>query len=315
VYQSTQTTTVAGWNSDKLTQDISGLKGNHGSWNSYVNRPIGTEGANTPVYWDGCIEERETVKTSNQNTAPTAANDLNIDMVPNPSQPATLWGPALPGAIFMRGAWPSESSTSTNNWSYSAINNTTNEYKNGPNYFCPTEARKLQSWTNASSFETYVNNLTANGNTYHDIGLLWGARFISPDGIFASENATTPTGGSIVRHVIFMTDGDTVANNTDYAAYGLPWFDRRQNSNGNVPGSSEMDNRVNARFLDICTKLKNKNITLWVISFGTGSNSTTEQRLENCATPGRYRVARDSLALQQTFSAIAGEISQLRLTR
>ena len=75
----------------------------------------------------------------------------------------------------------------------------------------------------------------ASGNTYHDIGLVWGARFASPTGIFASENKATSKGGEIERHIIFMTDGDASTNNTDYAAYGLPWFDRRQTSNGSVP--------------------------------------------------------------------------------
>ncbi|QIG79907.1 TadE/TadG family type IV pilus assembly protein [Stakelama tenebrarum] len=302
-----------GWDYGQYEQDISGLKDGT-DWNSYVNLPIGDDGADVPVYWDGCIEERETIANNNQNVAPTDANDLNIDMIPDQSDHSTLWAPALPGAIFLRGAGQYDNASSTNQWSYSAIIGTTNQYRGNPQYYCPPAARKLQEWNSASGFESYVNALNANGNTYHDIGLLWGARLVSPDGIFGSENATTPSGGSIVRHVIFMTDGDTVAQNYDYAAYGLPWFDRRQNSNGQAPSSAEMDHRVNARFLDICTKIKNKNITLWVISFGNGTNNSTEMRLENCASPGRYRTARDSEALQQTFSAIAGEISQLRLT-
>ncbi|MBA17719.1 MAG: pilus assembly protein TadG [Sphingomonas sp.] len=309
----TTTQTFNGWHYGQVTLDISGLK-NGTNWNNSFTLPIGSNGTARTITWDGCIEERKTTKTSNANTAPTNANDLNIDMVPSQSDPDSLWGPALDEVIYMRKAWSSDSSTDTSSWQYDPTDYN-GDYKNNPSYYCPTQARKLATWNNATAFESYVDGLVANGNTYHDIGLLWGARFISPDGIFASENATTPSGGSIVRHVIFMTDGDTVANNTDYAAYGLPWFDRRQNSGGGVPSSSEMNNRVNARFLDICTKIKNKNITLWVISFGNGSNSTTESRLEQCASEGRYRTARDSAALQQTFSAIAGEISQLRLTR
>jgi hypothetical protein len=169
-------------------------------------------------------------------------------------------------------------------------------------------------WT-PTVFDAYVNTLTPSGNTYHDIGMLWGARFMSPDGIFKSENQYTPQGGEIERHMIFMTDGDTNTSNTDYAAYGVPWFDRRETSASSAPSNDDLNDQVNARFLALCDAVKNKNITLWVISFGSGSNSTTETRLSQCATSGRYFVARDSATLQTTFRSIADQISALRLTK
>ena len=58
-----------------------------------------------------------------------------------------------------------------------------------------------------------------------------------------------------------------------------------------------------------------KKITLWVISFGNGSNAATEKRLEDCATSGNYFKAGDPKALQDTFAAIANKISQLRITK
>ena len=46
----------------------------------------------------------------------------------------------------------------------------------------------------ATAFDDYVDRLhPANGNTYHDIGLIWGARLESPTGIFSADNALTPT--------------------------------------------------------------------------------------------------------------------------
>ena len=35
--------------------------------------------------------------------------------------------------------------------------------------------------------QTYVNALKPTGNTYHDIGMIWGARMISSGGIFADS--------------------------------------------------------------------------------------------------------------------------------
>ncbi len=35
-----------------------------------------------------------------------------------------------------------------------------------------------------TSFNAYADSLVATGSTYHDIGMIWGARISSPDGIF-----------------------------------------------------------------------------------------------------------------------------------
>ena len=110
-----------------------------------------------------------------------------------------------------------------------------------------------------------------------------------------------------------MTDGDTVANNYDYTAYGVGWFDQRTTTGNNYNA------QVNARFEALCNEIKNmapRGITLWVVSFGDGTNSSTNNRLEQCATGNTYYFhAADSGQLQQTFKKIADDISQLRLTR
>lgn len=290
------------WRYDLITHSVAGLKSGAANWNASIQLPLGTSGASRSVAWDGCIEERQTVTGTNFTPIPANAIDLDIDRVPDNA--ASRWGPLLRTAIYTR--------HDGSNYVRSRVETNTN-LPNNSSYSCPTESRKLAEWTNAGAFSSYVNSLSPNGNTYHDIGLLWGARLMSPTGIFAAENAVTPQGGEIERHLIFMTDGDTVTNNFGYSAYGVPWYDRRNvASPGNA--SASFNNEVNARFDAICTAVKNKNITLWVISFGSGSNATTEGRLENCATPGRYFTARNSSALQATFRQIADQISSLRLT-
>ena len=301
------------WRYAKQSQDIRGLKNGTG-WNSGVDLWIGNNGTKRTLDWDGCIEERPTVLQNSYTPIPTGAYDLDVDMIPTAGNSNSLWGPALNDAIYLRAATTS----------YYQLNNaqvlTKTNYANGGSYYCPTESKKLQLWPNADDFKNYVNSLVPTGNTYHDIGMLWGARLMSPTGIFASENAYTPQGGEIDRHLIFMTDGDAQSAPCDYAAYGLPWFDKRTttdvgsaNDCQNTRGA--LNDQINARLSALCTVVKNKNITLWVISFGSGSNTATETRLSNCATPGRYFVARDSATLQATFASIANQISQLRLTQ
>lgn len=300
------------YNYAKLSLDVSGLKNGTG-WNTSVNLPIGNQGANVSVTWDGCIEERQTVWQANYAPIPAGAKDLDIDSAPTPGDPTTQWGPALRSAIFAR-----DVTSDWNQLKYSPTLSASNFYNSVP-YYCPQEAKKLQPWTTASTFETYVNSLSPDGNTYHDIGLLWGARLISPTGLFRTENEFTPQGGEIERHLIFMTDGEACTNTTDYAAYGLPWLDRRTTDPSQAPTSGclttgTITQQVNARTQAICTSVKNKNITLWVIWFGA-SNSTIEGMMTTCATPGRFFAARNATDLQNTFKSIADQISQLRLTR
>lgn len=300
------------WHYGLIAHNISGLK-NGASWNNTVQLPIGSNGSNRTITWDGCIEERPTVSQASYSPIPAAAKDLDIDLMPNAADPTTQWGPALQQAIFARDV--------TTSWNQLDRNDayTTSDYYNSVPYYCPEEAKKLQSWPTASAFESYVDGLNPNGNTYHDIGLLWGARFLSPTGIFRSENEYTPQGGEIERHLIFMTDGEACTGDTDYAAYGLPWLDRRTTDPSSAPTggcltTGTITQQVNARTQAICSAVKNKNITLWVIWFGA-SSPTIEGMMQTCATPGRYFAARNSTELQNTFKSIADQISQLRLTK
>jgi hypothetical protein len=180
-------------------------------------------------------------------------------------------------------------------------------------YSCPSaEAKKLAEWTTPATFVTYVNSLAASGNTYHDIGLIWGARFLSPTGMFRTDNTNLR---NIQRHMIFMTDGDTNVIDDDYSAYGIHWWDRRQTTY--MPNNTQLNNILNARMAALCDAIKNQNITLWVISYGTDVTGATADRLRNCASEDRdvhYMVATDTESLMTQFQQIASKISDLRLT-
>lgn len=301
------------WLYQQVEHDISGLRTGT-TWNAGVNLPLGSNGAMTNISWAGCIEERPTVRESTYWPIPADAHDLNIDLVPSATA-GSKWGAALPGAVYRR--------TSGGSRTRADVYNDGN-FSNAGND-CPTQARKLQPWptvTGVGGFQTYVDSLDTGGNTYHDIGLIWGARFISPTGIFASENALTSAGGEIERHLIFMTDGVACTGLDNYQAYGLRWWDRRQTADGVAPTDSgnpcvadtgTLTAQVNARFTAVCQAVQNRNITLWVIYFGT-TDTNTVNRMTACATPGRFYYANNSAALVTAFRSIAAQISQLRLT-
>ena len=152
-----------------------------------------------------------------------------------------------------------------------------------------------------------VNSLNASGNTYHDIGMIWGARFISPRGIFAGDNASAPNGDAIGRHIVFMTDGELVPNIEFYNTYGVEWWDRRVSGNAN---GTTLFNAHAERFQAACRAARRENISVWVVAFGT----TLTQNLIDCATPGRAFSASSSSELDTQFKEIAQRIAALRLT-
>ena len=271
-----------------------------------MTQPTGWEEANENHTWNGCIEEAQTVADTNWSPVPSGANDLDIDLVP--SNDNERWKPMLPSLTFMRyndGAnwWDS------GQWVQADITGSTEDKVNASST-CPKAARRLAEFASRGDLETWISEaegFRAGGNTYHDFGMIWGARFISPDGIFAADNSTAPNGDAISRHIVFMTDGELVTNNRLYTLYGMEWWDRRVTADANW--TQQQANHAE-RFQAACRAARNKNISVWVVAFGT----TLSQNLIECATPGRAYSATDSSSLDAAFREIAEKIAALRLT-
>jgi Flp pilus assembly protein TadG len=271
------------WHYDQLDKDVS-------NWRNESN---------------GCIEERTTYEIDDYNHIDLAkALDLDIDLVPT-SDPATRWAPMYPGVIYERAMKYDGSGAFSTGQKV-----TTDEYMNPAalgTAACPPAARKLAPMT-ASQLDAYLATLTPNGATYHDIGMIWGGRLLSPTGLFASENADISSTRPSTRHLIFLTDGETAPLDISYSSYGVEPLDQRRWK----PGSKyTLTQTVEKRFTAACNEVKKKNVSVWVISFGTGANPV----MQDCAGADRYFVAADTEALNKTFATIAKRMGELRVTR
>ena len=232
--------------------------------------------------WNGCIEERSTVSTITSSSGfniPTGAYDLNVNFIPNSD--ATRWRPM----------WPDVEYRTT---------------MSQPSSACPAQAQRLQAMTRAQ-LVTYVNSLQPTGNTYHDIGMIWGARLISNGGIFA-DSTDTYNGMPVTRHIIFMTDGIMEPSTSVYSAYGVESLDKRITGGS----TSEQTARHTQRFRMICNAAKTLNASIWVIGFGVSlSNELTE-----CASnASQASTVADRDALIARFRQIGSQIGALRLTQ
>lgn len=299
------------WDYRPVEYDVRPLKGSRGdglmAGGSITAQSANNHGSLTTT-WSGCIEERDTVRNASYNPIPAAAHDLDIDLVPTAGVPATQWRPLLPQLVFVR--------RSTSNWRVANDPKITNNYARGDQIqaslasVCPSRSQKLKTMS-ASEITTYMNGLQTAGWTYLDIGMLWAGRLISPTGLFRSENSTAANGGSISRHLIFMTDGQIQTFIRNYDAYGLSALDRRRTSAGSLPTDANQNEIVSDRFDALCSVIKSKGITIWTVAFGTSLTS----QLQSCASGNdRAFSAQNAAQLNAAFEDIASKIAQLRLT-
>ena len=302
-YQSRTLTT--GWfgvyaNYGQFTLDTSAFK-----TGALVNTPGSYP--TTKSRWAGCVEERQTdnvaIDGGTAKTAPASAWDLDVNMLPTAD--SSRWAPW----------WPETEFDPDTGQPYTASK------------YCASEASRLKEYYNDKpSFMAYINNLKPLGGTYHDIGVIWGARFISPDGIFASATPETndPTdpdnpkklrGFSVRKYMIFMTDGDLSPYLNVYTTYGTEERDKRVlgNSTGNTTQlAAEQLQRHLQRFRMACNAAKSQGIQMYVIAFST----TLTTDMQNCATtPAMASGISTSAALITKFQEIGSKIGSLRISQ
>jgi len=261
--------------------------------------PIGDTGSDLTVSWtNGCIEEASTSTSATWDPIPADAYDLDINLKPTTN--ALKWKPMLPPLVYRR---------------YNGYSATTSPVVSGnnsnwhPSFDCPKAAFRLTE-IERDDLESYLlasNGFIARSNTYHDLGMIWGARFISPLGIFQDDNEAAPNGDAIARHLIFMTDGELMVSDGIYGTYGIEWWDRRVS-----PDGSSSQSRHAARFLAACRQARAIGITVWVVAFGTEMTQNLKDCVDN--NDQRYFSADDGPELKAKFQEIAQRIAALRLT-
>lgn len=285
------------WSYEQVSHTISGFVTSTSAAPVATPTRHPTTGTETS-YWKGCIEERQTVNTitsSSGYSIPTSAYDLNIDMIPTGDK-ATKWKPFWPEVSYSRGN--STSSTSG-----------TSVFGRGEAYVaCPTEAKRLTTWTR-DDLNTYLNSLAPIGGTYHDIGMIWGARLLSRNGIFKADNPLNYNSMPVSRFLIFLTDGQMAPNADTYTAYGVEQNDQRVTGAYSVPNQKD---RHTQRFKMICNAVKAQNISIWVIAF----DATLDSSLTECASSSsQASLSTNQAQLIAKFVEIGKNIGSLRLSQ
>ena len=269
-----------------------------GASTSTLNGPNGT---NQNYRWAGCIEERGTQNAGNirystqVGFSPDGLFDLDIDSVPDSDE--TRWRPMWPDLAYVR----------TNQRQNRLERAAKSDHGLAVGSSCPRQAQLLSEMSKAD-FYAYADSLSPQGSTYHSIGMIWGARLSSQQGIFGTNvNEAADNGGEVARHIVFMTDG---AMDTSYyyqSAWGVEWHDQRVTADG----FSEQNERHNQRLLATCAAVKAKGIRVWIIALSTQLTST----LTSCGSSESSFTANSADELERAFQEIAKNVGELRITQ
>ena len=310
------------WRYTNVTRNVSQFK----TFASTID-PTKITGASTQ--WQGCIQERDSIVSTTTTSYDIAdlPKDMDPDFVPNSA--ATRWRPLWPSVVYYRpgvadsynynGTTSSSSDTTSSSAavSYTALLENATGGSLGPlyqYYACSAPATRLAEMS-ASQFDNYLGTATTGdfrpfGHTLHDVGMIWGLRLLSPNGLWASDTAAWPGNNPPNRYIVLMTDGLMDPDPNAYSMYGMNKLQTHQAAAGT--SDTNLATIHEARLQAECDAAQAKNITVFVVAFDTGG--VVPANLQSCASPGYAYAATTQTALENAFKTIALQIARLRLS-
>jgi hypothetical protein len=198
-------------------------------------------------------------------------------------------------------------------------------YTQGPNAGCPNA--DIQPLTDdVSALTTQVEDMVADGGTNIHEGAAWGFRTLSSTAPFTEGRAYDTATSKVM---IIMTDGENTYFDHDnyhdpfgsqnmngtyyYMPYGYLWNGRL--GTYGVDDQSSMQLKMNGLTLETCTNAKAEGIKIYTIGLNP-PNSTTETMLEDCSSgTGYYYFPTSANDLDDVFTEIVLQLSDLRLAR
>ena len=185
----------------------------------------------------------------------------------------------------------------------------------GPNSGCAMQQMQRLT-TDFASLKTTVSGLVASGETNIPIGLAWGWHTLSPNAPLADGSAYTAP--NLTKIVVLMTDGDNTmstvsdSNNSYYHGYGYIWQNKLGTTSSNA---ATRTTAIDGRMQLLCTNMKAKGIVIYTV--GVGVSTSSKALLQACATTTDqyYDVNSTGTNMDAAFSAIAGSIQNLRISK
>ena len=192
----------------------------------------------------------------------------------------------------------------------------------GPNKACPDPIVELNN--DRTRLKNAINQMqpwSGNGTMAH-LGAVWAWRVLSPQPPFTEGAGKNAEG--VRRAVIILTDGVNLISsgrancsnfvdekyNSHYTGYG--YLSEGRLGTQSFTGATAV---LNDRLEDVCTNLKNDEITVYTITFEL-NDVTTQEVFRRCASEDDlYFPSPNSSTLQESFRAIGASLNALRIAR
>ncbi|WP_349369913.1 pilus assembly protein TadG-related protein [Salinarimonas sp.] len=184
----------------------------------------------------------------------------------------------------------------------------------GPNLGCPKN--EIIAFTNdrrrlvdeIDDFEAWHR-----GGTLGHIGMLWGWRMLSWQGLWGDEGWPHAFDrGETEKIVVFMTDGENnffsgmaPAGDSDFTAYG------RLSDTDGLTRSNNRD-ALDDKMQTVCAAMRAQGIEIFTVGFALNSNSA-HSLLKGCATSPAHVFRSEVKTLVSHFETIANDIADRRI--
>jgi len=185
----------------------------------------------------------------------------------------------------------------------------------GPNEGCITTP--ITPMTNhRRTIDNAIRDMGASGTTNIPNGIGWGVRVLSPQAPF-TEGAEYGD-RDVLKAMVILTDGDNVMRggngslHSRYEAYGYAVDGRLGVTSSS---SSQLANALDERTAAACQYAREQGIRVYTITFQVNSSSTRDMMRDCASHPSLYFDSPSSSALREAFNLIAGDLSNLRLSR
>lgn len=306
-----------GGGASKSRESISGSAGGeqHAQWTS--NHLDMFDGMG--VAWKGCVEAR------------AAPYDLTL-AVPDEDEPDTLFVPYL---------WPDTPDNASADYKNNYLNDQTGgsaeerqrdvrKYyagnpnpaidetpptTRGPNKSCPQPLVPLTNDMNRLKQDISAMQPWDDSGTNTAEGMAWGWRILTPEEPF-TEAAPRNTDG-LMKAMVVMTDGEnqiwggySTHNRSDYSAYGFLERQRLGTADRN-----QAKNVLNDKMRTLCKRVKADEIRVYTITFKVTATATRNLFRDCASSPDLYFNSPTNADLQEAFESIAGDLTNLRLSR
>jgi len=196
----------------------------------------------------------------------------------------------------------------------------------GPNLGCPSPIIPLTNVRDDLLDEIKKLDAWHRGGTLSDIGMAWGRRVLSPEAPF-TEGKDWGT-EDWEKAIVLMTDGE----NQFFKLTSTDSPNEKNNDvNSDYTGCLRMDSdnplietnnkstatrRINARLAQLCEDMKEQDIIIYTVTFTSGIDQDTKDVYKYCATDTtKWFDSPTQTDLEKSFSAIAVELSKLRVAR